>query len=59
MDIEERLYECGEMYQRLPPEKRDAALKALNSIEGARLDLERRIDKWMRAAERDIRDSEG
>lgn len=63
MDLDERLYECGEMYARIRPEKREAALRALNNIEAARRDMERalheRITRWMRAAERDIREMEG
>lgn len=63
MDIDERLYECGEMYRRLPEDKRPAALAALESIEAARRDAEarlhERITRWMRAAERDIREMEG
>ncbi|HEX7048836.1 MAG TPA: hypothetical protein VF188_01390 [Longimicrobiales bacterium] len=58
MTLDELLYECGEMYKRLPPEKQPGYLAALNSIEGAWADARRQIDeritKWMRAAERDL-----
>lgn len=63
MDLDERLYECGEMYRRLPRDKKPRALAALNNIEAARRDMERalheRITRWMRAAERDIREMDG
>lgn len=60
MTIEERLYECGVMYARIRADKQAAALRALDSIEGALADLNRRVDRWMQAAERDaVQDGEG
>lgn len=60
MTIEERLYECGLMYARIHPVKREAARRELDSIEEALADLNRRVDRWMQAAERNaVEDGEG
>lgn len=60
MDIDERLYECGLMYARIRPEKQAAARRELDSIEEALADLNRRVDRWMQAAEQNaVEDGEG
>jgi hypothetical protein len=43
MDIYERLYEAGMMYQRVRPEKRETALRSIEIAEGALRDLEGRV----------------
>lgn len=45
MDIHEKLYEAGELYARVRPEKRAAALRSIESVEAGLADLEARAGK--------------
>jgi hypothetical protein len=57
VDAYELLYEAGLLYEWVRPEKREAALRSIESAQGALADLERRLQRlvgWLernRAAE--------
>lgn len=58
MDAYERLYEAGELYARVRPEKRQAALRSLESVQAGLIDVEDRVEKLLAWLEKHQGDGE-